>query len=405
METRGGEDAAGERADDGRRGGLTRRRALGAAGIAGAAYLVGGRLPGGDSAVRPNLAQAASCVVTGAVEEGPFFVDEGLERSDVRTDTTTDAEQAGVPLTLTLTFIDVGDECAPVVGAMIDVWNANAYGKYSDESSNGTLNEDWLRGYQLTDEEGKVSFTTIYPRWYSGRTEHFHIKVRTYSGSTQTYVFTTQLFFPEADNEAVLATSPYTAEGRDKTNETDRLYTVANQVALSGDTGSGYTGAYTVGLTEVPAANVGSGSGSEGSAESESGSGSESGSSSESGSTSSSSSGTGSESKSATATGSTADESVGAHLAKITLLRPRGKKRTLRLRVVSTEAITATARLVREGETIASKRASLASGTHSVEIPIANGVEAGPARLVVAFTDAAGNEKTVGHRVTLRGAR
>ncbi len=76
---------------------------------------------------------------------------------------------------------------------------------------------------------------------------------------------------PEEVNEAVLATSPYTATGRDKTNETDRLFTTANQVALSGDTSSGYSGAYTVGLSGLSSG--ASSSGSSGSSGSSSGSG------------------------------------------------------------------------------------------------------------------------------------
>ncbi|HEX4307876.1 MAG TPA: hypothetical protein VHZ54_17710 [Solirubrobacterales bacterium] len=386
METSRNEIDAG--GTEGRRGrGLTRRGALGAAGFAGAALLVGGKLPGGGSVAQPDIAQAASCVVTGAVEEGPFFVDEGLDRSDTRTDTTTDTAQAGVPLTLTLTFIDTSDDCSPVVGAMIDVWNANAYGKYSDESSNGTLNEDWLRGYQVTDSNGQVTFTTIYPRWYSGRTEHFHIMVRTYSGSTQTYKWTTQLFFNEQINDEVLATSPYTASGRDKTNETDRLYTTANEVALTGSTSSGYTGAYTVGLSGLSSStSSGSSSGSSGSGSTSSNSSSESGSK------------TGSSS-------SASDEAVGARLTKVTLRRPRGGRRSLRLRVVVTEAVDARIRLEREGKVLVTRTAAVKSGAHEVEVPIGNRVEAGPARVDVVFTDEAGNRKTVNHRIVLRGAR
>ena len=60
-------------------------------------------------------------------------------RAHVRANTSDGAVQAGVPLTLKLQVFDADHDCAPVQGATVDIWHANASGLYSDESANGTL--------------------------------------------------------------------------------------------------------------------------------------------------------------------------------------------------------------------------------------------------------------------------
>src|SRR5262249_54783384 len=156
----------------------------------------------------PETAEAASgsCVMTVAKTVGPYFVDEKLNRSDVRSNTSDGAVQAGIPLTLKLQVFDADNDCAPVSGATVDIWHANAAGLYSDESANGTSGQNWLRGYQTTDSGGAVTFTTIYPGWYTGRTVHIHFKVRVYNGATETLEFTSQLFFTDDMNKQVFST-------------------------------------------------------------------------------------------------------------------------------------------------------------------------------------------------------
>jgi protocatechuate 3,4-dioxygenase beta subunit len=76
--------------------------------------------------------------------------------------------QTGIPLTLTIKLQDAGSSCSPQQGAYVDIWHANAQGAYSDVSGSGNPNNigvDWLRGYQVSDENGEVTFTTIYPGW------------------------------------------------------------------------------------------------------------------------------------------------------------------------------------------------------------------------------------------------
>ncbi|MGG2339430.1 intradiol ring-cleavage dioxygenase, partial [Salmonella enterica] len=93
-------------------------------------------------------------------------------------------------------------------------------GAYSDVSANGTVGQTFLRGDQATDANGLVTFTTIYPGWYSGRAVHIHLRARVYdaAGNT-TYNFTTQLFFDDTVTDTVFASGPYNSRGtRDTRN-------------------------------------------------------------------------------------------------------------------------------------------------------------------------------------------
>src|SRR5439155_104600 len=84
----------------------------------------------------------ADCVLTAALTEGPYFVDERLYRSDIRTDPVTGDVSAGVPLGLQFNVIRVeGGACTPLTGVYLDVWHANALGAYSDEQALGTSGE------------------------------------------------------------------------------------------------------------------------------------------------------------------------------------------------------------------------------------------------------------------------
>jgi protocatechuate 3,4-dioxygenase beta subunit len=168
------------------------------------------------------VAAAPNCTLSPETTEGPYFVDERLERSDVV------AGQEGVPLNLTIMVHEIGFPPEPCVGAEVDIWQANAIGLYSDEPDlprRDTGGETFLRGYQLTDAEGKVRFQTIYPGWYEGRTPHIHVKVRDFSSGSPPETFTTQLFFDESLNEAVLAMRPYNERpDRDTTNDDDTIF-------------------------------------------------------------------------------------------------------------------------------------------------------------------------------------
>ena len=194
------------------------------------------------SATAPATASAVpvptpSCIVTPAETEGPYFVDEKLNRSDIRTDPVTGAVSPGVPLQLTFNVSRYqSNACTALTGAYLDVWHCDAGGVYSDVSGTGSGHK-FLRGYQITDANGQVVFETIYPGWYQGRAVHIHFKLRLFAGSTKTYEFTSQFFMPESLTDTVHALSPYSVKGkRDTLNANDGIYnslTTAEKAALT----------------------------------------------------------------------------------------------------------------------------------------------------------------------------
>ena len=194
----------------------------------------------------------AQCVVTPALTEGPYFVDEMLSRSDIRTDPATGTTRPGVPLQLTLALSQVGSSgCGALAGALVDMWHCDALGVYSDVSAQRTVGQAFLRGYQTSDQSGNVRFTTIYPGWYQGRAVHIHFKVRTSPTGPSSLEFTSQLFFDEALTEQVHAQSPYSQKGRrDTLITTDGIFRSGGTSLLVplAASGGGYAGTMYVGV-------------------------------------------------------------------------------------------------------------------------------------------------------------
>ncbi len=156
--------------------------------------------------------------------EGPYFVDGVPNRSDITSDSS-GASEEGLPLSLVINVYDVDDgNCIPLEGAQVDIWHANSQGAYSGVQ--GTLGQDFLRGYQLTNDNGTVLFSTIYPGWYEGRAIHIHVKVRTSEGSQESFEWTSQLYLPNSVNEQVHTQAPYSNHGPvSLENEEDGIYT------------------------------------------------------------------------------------------------------------------------------------------------------------------------------------
>ena len=202
-----------------------------------------------------------SCVTKPALTEGPFFVDEKLNRADIRSDPSNNTVKAGTLLKVKFYVSRVsGSTCTPLVGAWVDLWHCDSSGGYSDVSGQGNpnnLGQKFLRGYQVTDANGSVEFTTIYPGWYSGRTVHMHYKVRLFNGTTQTYEFTSQLCFDDTLTDQVFTQTPYNTRGtRNTRNSNDNIYQsggTAILLSLTSDGAGGYTSTYSLGLSGVPA--------------------------------------------------------------------------------------------------------------------------------------------------------
>ena len=200
--------------------------------------------------------------------EGPYFVDDMPNRSDIRSDTSNGLIQEGVPLRLVFNVYDVNDSdgdgtgpCTPLKDAKVDIWHANSQGVYSGVQEAGTTENDFLRGYQMTDDNGTVQFTTIYPGWYEGRAIHIHVKVRTFEGTNETLEWTSQFYLDDSVNELVHTKPSYSNHGPvDLTNEEDFIYIgPSNDGLLSNNTGKhlmlnlkdegqGYLGTFNIGV-------------------------------------------------------------------------------------------------------------------------------------------------------------
>ncbi|HYZ59871.1 MAG TPA: intradiol ring-cleavage dioxygenase [Nitrososphaeraceae archaeon] len=165
--------------------------------------------------------------------QGPYFVDNMPNRSDIATDTTTGSVQEGIPLRLVINVYDVhGDgggsegSCIPLRGALVDIWHSDSQGIYSGIQQQGTTGQNFLRGNQVTDENGTVQFTTVYPGWYEGRAIHIHIKVRTLEGSDENFEWTSQFYLNDSITEQVHTQPPYSDHGQpDITNQEDMIFT------------------------------------------------------------------------------------------------------------------------------------------------------------------------------------
>ncbi len=200
-----------------------------------------------------SVAALPACIISPELTEGPLFVEENLNRSDIRPDTSNGLVVEGAPLDLTLIVGQVsGEGCVPLAGATVDIWHCDAQGIYSDTSELGmqTVGQKFLRGSQVSDATGAVKFITIYPGWYNGRAVHIHIKVRGNTAAGQGYEFTSQLFFDDALSDTVFAQAPYTKSGQRILNNRDNIYgqgggqTVLDVKA----SGSGYASSFYMGV-------------------------------------------------------------------------------------------------------------------------------------------------------------
>ena len=197
---------------------------------------------------------APSCVVRPEQTEGPYFVDERLNRVDLRSDPTTGKLSDGALLELAIAVVTVTNRgCVPLQGAQVDIWHCDAAGVYSDVQDPGfnTVGQKFLRGYQVTDHRGTVRFNTIYPGWYPDRTVHIHFKIRMSAGSARDHEFTSQLYFNDEFTDRVFSRAPYSARGqRKRRNTQDDIFGGGGEqlVLAVKEKGTGYAADFGLGV-------------------------------------------------------------------------------------------------------------------------------------------------------------
>ena len=203
---------------------LTRRRILVTGLAMGGAALSLWAARGGAATVTGTAADGSVCVANPAETEGPFPADgtnvregqtvnilteQGVIREDIRTSIgglTPVAE--GVPATLEITLVDVGRACAPLGGMAVYVWHCDAEGIYSIYAAE---DRNYLRGVGITDDQGRVRFTTVFPACYDGRWPHIHFEVFSSAEmavSGKAALLTSQFALPEAECRAVYGAEP-----------------------------------------------------------------------------------------------------------------------------------------------------------------------------------------------------
>lgn len=233
---------------------LSRRSALVLLGAAGYSLWAGSTRAGGQGQV-PGM---AGCVARPEQTEGPYFVDEMLHRTDLRSDPSDGTVRPGSPLELTFVVSSLaGAVCRPLPGWMVDLWQCDHEGVYSDVKDPrffDTVGKKFLRGYQVTDREGKAGFTTLYPGWYPGRTVHIHFKIRSPASQAGGAAFTSQVYFDDGLTDRVFQKAPYAGRPERTTrNAADGIFRRGGSRLMLdlSPKGDGHAGTFNVALTGV----------------------------------------------------------------------------------------------------------------------------------------------------------
>jgi protocatechuate 3,4-dioxygenase beta subunit len=180
----------------------------------------------------------------------------GIVRQDIRTSLTTMKVAQGIPTTIELTLVNSQASGAPLAGFALYLWHCDREGRYS-LYSNGVTSEDYLRGVQVTDSNGKLSFTTIFPACYAGRWPHAHFEIYPsleQATSSKNAIHTSQLALPEDVCKVVYATNGYAQSVKNLSQVSlakDNVFSDGYdlQVAtVTGDSTNGYVVRLTVGV-------------------------------------------------------------------------------------------------------------------------------------------------------------
>lgn len=195
---------------------------------------------------------------------GPDVLEQsGIIRSDLRSSFGGSSGTAdGVPMNLELTITDLAKGGKPFAGVAVYVWHCNRDGSYSMYSQ-GIEDQNYLRGVQVADATGVVTFISIFPACYSGRWPHIHFEVypdRASITDASKAIATSQVALPKATCDLVYAQSGYQAsvENLAETSlQTDNVFGddggVSQLATVSGDVASGLSVSLAAGVDTTTA--------------------------------------------------------------------------------------------------------------------------------------------------------
>lgn len=147
----------------------------------------------------------SACAVSPSETAGPFPIKTPAQwvRENIVGD------RSGIPLVINIKVENTNNNCEPLVGALVDIWQCDAKGNYSEYNSQldgDFTSQHFLRGRQTTNSNGVASFISIYPGWYPGRAPHLHLEILNANGNS---LLVTQTAFPEDISRTVYATQNY----------------------------------------------------------------------------------------------------------------------------------------------------------------------------------------------------
>jgi protocatechuate 3,4-dioxygenase beta subunit len=217
---------------------------------------------------------SSTCTVYATETNGPYPADgtntssgstsnvltvSGVIRSDIRTSFVGSTTAAtGVPVTFTITVVDANNSCAPLANYAIYMWHCDQLGRYSLYDLPA---ESYLRGLQVTNASGQVTFTTIFPGCYAGRYPHIHFELFTSLANATRGSFArliSQFALPADVCSTVYASTGYTTSAnnfRSVSIANDNVFgdnssaqITAMTMAMSGSVAAGYTATATVAI-------------------------------------------------------------------------------------------------------------------------------------------------------------
>jgi protocatechuate 3,4-dioxygenase beta subunit len=177
----------------------------------------------------------------------------GIVRSDIRSSFGESSGTAeGVPFTFTMQVLDVSgseDAGSALAGAAVYAWHCDRDGHYS-MYDDAVKDQNYLRGVQETDAQGRVTFTSVFPACYAGRWPHVHVEIYpslSDATSASNRMRTSQMALPQDVCEKVYATSGYESSVRNLAQvslDSDNVFGDGHALQLATVTGSvasGYT--------------------------------------------------------------------------------------------------------------------------------------------------------------------